>query len=252
MISRPPDRLGDFLRPVRQRSATCGCRCRESRRSSATAARRSGPYRSDRGRGSCPARHSSSPGRQRTASTGRPFSSPSSSPSPISACPGGTGRAGSAGRLVGMQLMPAPPTKSSAAWSKVSPLKSSSRLAEGAGGDERIEVLVVEEHRARAGIGLVAVVPADRAFAGFRVIGLADAGQEHQADIVQAVGTDENQVGRLEKLVARAVDIGHAVGASCRLASSSILQHFALGFAARSSSSSSAPAGRGSGATDLE
>ena len=83
---------------------------------------------------------------------------------------------------------------------------------ERAGADERVHDLVVEEDIHR-GHGLVGVVLADHAFAGLRVVGLADARQQQQAHVVQHVGRQDHHLGRLEELFAGAVDVGHAGGA---------------------------------------
>ena len=97
-----------------------------------------------------------------------------------------------------------------------------------AGADEGVEDLVVEEHVDRRH-GLVGVVLADHAFAGLRVVGLADARQQQQAHVLQDVGREDHHLGRLEELLAGAVDVGDAGGALACRASSSTLQHFALG-----------------------
>ena len=96
-----------------------------------------------------------------------------------------------------------------------------------AGADEGIHDLVVEEHIHRRH-GLVGVVLADHAFAGFRIVGLADAGEQQQADVLQDVGRQNHHLGRLEKLLAGAVHVGDAGGA-LSIGREFHPQHFAFG-----------------------
>ena len=69
---------------------------------------------------------------------------------------------------------------------------------------ERIELLVLEEHRHAHAGELVAVVLAHRALAGLRIVGLADAGVEQQGDVAEHVGREHDHAGRLLVLLAGA------------------------------------------------
>ena len=82
----------------------------------------------------------------------------------------------------------------------------------GAGRHERIDLLVLEEHRHAVAADLIAVVPADGALAGRRIVRLADAGREHQQHVVEDVGAEDDEAGRLLELLAAArVDIAHGL-----------------------------------------
>ena len=79
-----------------------------------------------------------------------------------------------------------------------------------AGVHERVEVAALEE-QGRAGAGLVAVVLADHALLRDRIVGLADAGEQHQVHVVDGIGAQQHDAGRLLELFAvEHVGIGHA------------------------------------------
>src|SRR5205085_1433483 len=60
--------------------------------------------------------------------------------------------------------------------------------------DERVHLLVLEE-RLGAGLELVAVVLADYALAGARVVRLADAGEQHHLGIAEREGRQDDDAG---------------------------------------------------------
>ncbi|MNP20024.1 hypothetical protein D3C76_1125810 [compost metagenome] len=78
-----------------------------------------------------------------------------------------------------------------------------------AGVHERVEVFVLKP---QVGIrkGLEAVVAANHPPAGARIVGLANTRQQHQAHIVELVGGDDDDVGRLLAAHAVLVDIADA------------------------------------------
>ena len=59
---------------------------------------------------------------------------------------------------------------------------------------------------------LVGVVAADHPFAGERIVGRADARQQQQPHVAEAIGAQNHDAGRLLDLVAAGVDVGDAGG----------------------------------------
>ncbi len=66
---------------------------------------------------------------------------------------------------------------------------------------ERIEMPAFEE-QGGAGAGLVTVVLTDDAFLCDRIVGLADAGEQHQVHVVDGIGAQQHQAGGLLELLA--------------------------------------------------
>ncbi len=77
------------------------------------------------------------------------------------------------------------------------------------GADPRIDLVLDEHHDVRG--GLMAVVLADHALAGRRIVGRPDAGGEQQQRVVERVGAQHDEIGGLLDLLAAApVDIDDA------------------------------------------
>src|SRR5215469_3055725 len=59
---------------------------------------------------------------------------------------------------------------------------------------------------------LIGVVSPDYTFLSLRVVGFSDAGEQHHASVVQRIGCDDDQVGRLLKFSASSVRVGNTSG----------------------------------------
>ena len=88
-------------------------------------------------------------------------------------------------------------------WSKLSPLNSSTTMPSAPAPMNGLRILSSKNTFDRTTY-LVGVVLADDALAGGRVVGCADARQQQQPHVVQNVGAENDQVGGLLVLLARA------------------------------------------------
>src|ERR1700731_211138 len=75
---------------------------------------------------------------------------------------------------------------------------------------ERIDDLILEEHRDVVAAHLVAIVASKRALAGDRIVLLADAGLHHQQGIVEHIGAENHNARRLLVfLTAAGIDVAN-------------------------------------------
>jgi len=80
-----------------------------------------------------------------------------------------------------------------------------------AAADKRIELAIFEKHLHRTAL-LVRVVAADHSLAGERIVGRADARQQQQARVAEAISAQNDDVGRLLDFVAACTNVGDAGG----------------------------------------
>ena len=85
------------------------------------------------------------------------------------------------------------------------------RRVELAAADERIELAIIEEHVHRTAL-LIGVVAADHACAGAWIVRRADARQQQQPRVAEAIRTQDHDARRLLHFVAARVDVGDAGG----------------------------------------
>lgn len=97
-----------------------------------------------------------------------------------------------------------------------------------AGADERVGKHVFIKERLDGGHVLVGEVAPDHAFAGHRIVRLADAGQQHQVHVVELERAQDHQIGRLFNLAALRIDVVHAGGAGLVVGQVD-LQHVGVG-----------------------
>ncbi|MCY1375577.1 hypothetical protein D9M69_630030 [compost metagenome] len=102
------------------------------------------------------------------------------------------------------------------------------RDAAATGADEGVGVHVLVEEGLDGGHVLVGEVLPHHTLAGTRVVGLADAGEQQQAHVVELEGAEDHQARRLHDLAALGVDVGHA-GGFLAVAVEVDLEHVAVG-----------------------
>jgi hypothetical protein len=79
-----------------------------------------------------------------------------------------------------------------------------------AGPHEWVDAGILIEEQIDRGGRLMGEIAPDRARPGLRIIRLADAGEQHQADIIDREGTEIDEVRGLEEFLAGGIDIGDA------------------------------------------